>query len=270
MARAAGSRLARILLPLSRHLRDTPLRLRARDVDRDVDAALGIHRRTGSELVDGRARHPVRPSLRALPASDPVSARPQPLWPAGADEHPAVVGAARGTASLLQHDRFHPDDDRHVLPHVPVSGRRQAAAVHVRVAPRAHARVLTIALILNGAVCASMAAGCRSDPSEQIDAEWTLDPSPPVVGSDVFAHVTLRDGAKMPVVGATLRLEGQMSHPGMAPVISNLTERGGGVYDAHLKLTMAGDWTLVLTGDLANGVRITKQLDLPGVRGATE
>jgi hypothetical protein len=110
-----------------------------------------------------------------------------------------------------------------------------------------------------------MAAGCRSDPSGQIDAEWTLDPSPPVAGSDVLAHVTLRDSAKMPVLGAKLRVEGQMSHPGMAPVISDLTERGGGVYDAHLKLTMAGDWTLVLTGELANGARITKHLDLPGV-----
>jgi hypothetical protein len=136
----------------------------------------------------------------------------------------------------------------------------------VRVAQRAHACVLTIALILSGAVCASTAAGCRFDPSGQIDAEWTLDPSPPVAGSDVLAHVTLRDSAKMPVLGAKLRVEGQMSHPGMAPVISDLTERGGGVYDAHLKLTMAGDWTLVLTGELANGARITKQLDLPGVQ----
>jgi len=140
--------------------------------------------------------------------------------------------------------------------------------VHVRVASRAHARVLTFALMLSAAG-ASMAAGCRSDSSEQIDAEWTLDPSPPIAGSDVIAHVTLRDSAKMPVLGAKLRLEGQMSHPGMAPVISTLTERGGGVYDAHMKLTMAGDWTLVLTGELANGVRITKQLDLPGVRQAT-
>ena len=138
----------------------------------------------------------------------------------------------------------------------------------MRVAPRAHAGVLTFALILIAAACAA-AAGCRSDPSGQIDAEWTLDPSPPLAGSDVIAHVTLRDNAKMPVVGAKLRLEGQMSHPGMAPVISDLIERGGGVYDAHLKLTMAGDWTLIVTGELSNGVRITKQLDLPGVRQGT-
>ena len=140
--------------------------------------------------------------------------------------------------------------------------------MHVRVAPRAHARILTFALTV--AACASMAAaGCRSDPSGQIDAEWTLDPSPPVAGSDVLIHVTLRDNAKMPVRGAKLRLEAQMSHPGMAPVISDLLERGGGVYDAHVKLTMAGDWTLVVTGELSNGVRITKPLDLPGVRQGT-
>ena len=132
-------------------------------------------------------------------------------------------------------------------------------------APRAHARILTVALVLGGAICAPT-TGCRSDPSDQIDAEWSLDPSPPLAGSDVVVRITLRDSTKQPVRGAKLRLEGQMSHPGMAPVISSLTERGEGVYDAHVKLTMAGDWTLVVTGELADGVRVMKQLDLPGVR----
>jgi len=93
-----------------------------------------------------------------------------------------------------------------------------------------------------------------------------MDPSPPLAGSDVVARVTLRDSASKPVVGAKLHLEGQMSHPGMAPVLSDMVEHGDGLYEARLRLTMEGDWTLVLAGQLRDGTRITKQLDLAGVR----
>jgi YtkA-like protein len=116
---------------------------------------------------------------------------------------------------------------------------------------------------------AAAAAGCRSDPSEQITAEWTLEPSPPLAGSDIVARISLHDSARNPVVGAKLHLEGQMSHPGMTPAVSDVIERGGGIYEARLRLTMEGDWTLVLTGELRDGGRITKQLDLAGVRRAT-
>lgn len=130
-------------------------------------------------------------------------------------------------------------------------------------APRAHARFLT-ASILVGALAASI-AGCRaSDPSEAINAAWTVDPSPPAAGQALVVRVTLTDRDR-PVTGAKLRLEGQMSHPGMAPVISDLVERGNGTYEGHLQLTMAGDWVLVVTGELAGGQRLTKQLDIPGV-----
>jgi YtkA-like protein len=140
----------------------------------------------------------------------------------------------------------------------------------VRVAPRAQSRVLNSALplILTCALCAVWAVACRSDPSTQITAEWTIEPSPPLAGSDVTARVTLRDNANTPVGGAKLHLEAQMSHPGMSPVLSDMVERGDGVYDARLRLTMEGDWTLVVAGELRDGTRITKQLDLAGIRRA--
>jgi YtkA-like protein len=133
-------------------------------------------------------------------------------------------------------------------------------------APRDQPRILRAALILACAVYAACAAGCRSDQSSQITAEWTIEPSPPLAGSDAVARITLRDSARNPVVGAKLHLEGLMSHPGMTPVLSDVTERGGGIYEASLRLNMEGDWTLVLTGELRDGARVSKQLDLSGVR----
>jgi len=88
------------------------------------------------------------------------------------------------------------------------------------------------------------------------------------VGIPLIARITLRDRSQAPVVGAKLRLEGQMSHPGMAPVVAELAERGDGQYEAQMQLTMAGDWILVVSGQLRDGTRIVKQIDLAGVRPA--
>ena len=135
----------------------------------------------------------------------------------------------------------------------------------MRVAPRAQHRVLTAALVF---VCSlSYLAGCgRPDPSENIRVNWTLDPSPPVAGEAITAHVTLHDTGQAPVTGARLHLEGMMSHPGMAPVIAAVVERGDGRYDAALRFSMAGDWILLLTGELPGGVAFKKQIEIAGVR----
>jgi hypothetical protein len=59
------------------------------------------------------------------------------------------------------------------------------------------------------------------------------------------------------VTGARLRIEGHMAHPGMAPVVTDMTEREAGRYEAEVPLTMAGEWTLVVSGTLAGGARVT-------------
>jgi hypothetical protein len=82
-------------------------------------------------------------------------------------------------------------------------------------------------------------------------------------------RITLRDISRNATIdGARLRLEGHMSHPGMTPVTTSVAERGPGEYEAQLRFSMAGDWVLVLTGDLPDGRRLTRQLDVVGVRPA--
>jgi len=135
--------------------------------------------------------------------------------------------------------------------------------VLVCVGPRTQRRVLTAVLVFAWIGL----AGCRPpEPADAIHVSWTLDPSPPVMGTPIVARLTLRDAKQKPITGAHLRLEGLMSHPGMAPVTAVVTERGNGDYDAPLQFTMAGDWILLVTGELPGGAAIKKQIEINGVR----
>ena len=73
-----------------------------------------------------------------------------------------------------------------------------------------------------------------------------------------------------PVQGAALRVEGHMSHPGMAPVVAQAAERQPGVYEAAMAFTMRGDWILLVTGTLASGEPIEHRIDVPGVQPPAE
>ena len=84
----------------------------------------------------------------------------------------------------------------------------------------------------------------------------------------MVATLTLRNKAQQPVLGARLHLEGHMSHPGMAPVTADLVERDGGIYETRLQFSMAGDWVLLVAGELPGGARLTRQIEITGVRPA--
>ena len=143
----------------------------------------------------------------------------------------------------------------------------------MRVAPRAQRRVLTAAVILACSLAAACAApGCdvhwdrQREARDAVNVSWTLDPSPPFAGTPLVVHVTLRDREQRPITGARLRLEGLMSHPGMAPVTAAVSERGNGEYDAPLQFTMAGDWILIVSGELPDGTAFKRQIEITGVR----
>jgi hypothetical protein len=133
------------------------------------------------------------------------------------------------------------------------------------VASRARARRLTALLL----ACSLSAACGRPDPADSVSLTWDLQPAPPVAGTAGVARLTLTDERQRPIAGARLRLEGHMSHPGMAPVVSAVIDRGSGAYEAPLEFTMAGDWVLVVTGDVPGIGRLTRQIEVVGVRPAS-
>ena len=126
-------------------------------------------------------------------------------------------------------------------------------------ASEALARGLTVLLL------AGCAIACGSRASE-ISATWTIDPTPPRAGSATMVRVILRHADGGPVRGAKLKIEGHMSHPGMTPIVGDVTERENGAYESRVRLSMPGDWIFVATGELADGRRITRQIPVPSVR----
>jgi hypothetical protein len=97
-------------------------------------------------------------------------------------------------------------------------------------------------------------AGADGDP--HLIIRWTQGP---VAGRESVGEIQVTDTRAQPVTGAHLRVEGFMSHPGMAPVSATVEEQGGGRYRARVTFTMAGDWVLRLQGAGADGRQIDVQ-----------
>jgi hypothetical protein len=83
-------------------------------------------------------------------------------------------------------------------------------------------------------------------------------------GGSLAVRVVDRDGA--PVTDASVRLEGDMNHAGMIPVISEPVEHeADGVYRVPFEFTMLGDWIISVFVTTADGVEHETQIEL-GVR----
>jgi hypothetical protein len=103
----------------------------------------------------------------------------------------------------------------------------------------------------------------RTEP--KVDVSWTLSPSAAVVGPALLT-ITLRRPSGDAVKGATVRLEGHMSHAGMTPVLANATERAPGVYDVSFAFTMRGDWVLLVSVALPDGGRVDRRINVANVQ----
>jgi hypothetical protein len=82
--------------------------------------------------------------------------------------------------------------------------------------------------------------------------------------------VILRDAEGQPITGAKMSLEGNMSHPGMVPVLATASEVSPGRYEAALEFTMGGDWFILVQATLPDGRLLEQRVDVPGVAAVCE
>jgi hypothetical protein len=112
-----------------------------------------------------------------------------------------------------------------------------------------------------------MFSACRRGSSKdipEIGIDLTVSPNPPSVGAATISLV-LSDAEGRPIEGATIELEGNMSHAGMAPVFTQAEAAGPGHYEAPIEFTMGGDWFILVKATLPDGRQLERQIDLPAV-----
>jgi hypothetical protein len=133
-------------------------------------------------------------------------------------------------------------------------GRRWAASQRV------------CALFVSAAMAAFVTAGCRSaaGSSGGISIAESIAPQPVHTGTGTILF-QLTDAAHQPVSGARVQVEGDMSHPGMAPAFADALEIAPGSYKAQLNFTMGGDWVVLFHIELSDGRRIERQMEVKGV-----
>ena len=108
--------------------------------------------------------------------------------------------------------------------------------------------------------------GCSHEDSSLSNLTLWHEVSPysPRVGQ-VTITLKLTDASVTPVTGARIRLEGNMSHPGMVPVFADAREIGPGRYQANMELSMAGDWYVLVHVTLPDNRKFDRQFEIKGV-----
>jgi len=114
-------------------------------------------------------------------------------------------------------------------------------------------------------------AGCREQNKDLRDVavDLALTPDSPCVGPATVV-VTLRDVENQPIVGAMVKLEGNMSHAGMVPVLADALEASPGRYEAELAFTMGGDWFILVQAALPDGRSLERKIDVSDVKAVCD
>ena len=133
---------------------------------------------------------------------------------------------------------------------------------------------LRAASVFQGLVCvlagAAVLAVCGCRPRQaglrDVSVHEEIAPTPVREGpASVVVRIANAQGAAL--TGAHVSIEGDMAHPGMAPVFGDATETAPGRYEARIDFNMPGDWVVLEHIRLADGRRIERQVDVKGVAG---
>ena len=115
------------------------------------------------------------------------------------------------------------------------------------------------------AVCLLFTGCNKQTSSAPVVINTELSPQPVRVGQ-LTVTLKISDMASKPVSGAHIQLEGDMSHPGMAPVMGDTKEIEAGRYQGVLQLNMPGDWVVLAHVILGDGRKLEPQINVSGVQ----
>lgn len=111
---------------------------------------------------------------------------------------------------------------------------------------------------------AAMSAPTSSQPAAQV--ELTTNPSPPRKGTNLY-RVQIKSADGSLVTGATVSVRSYMAampEMGMAAmnVVTQLSEKGGGIYEGQMKLDSGGTWQVTVTATKNGAAVAVKQTTL--------
>jgi hypothetical protein len=150
-------------------------------------------------------------------------------------------------------------------------GDLRLAILRLRKIRRNHfqGRQVATLVFLTAIASAVLVAGCHrgSTSDSSLPIQTKIGPQPVRVGGSTVTLTGVTDGLGEPLAGVHIQIEGDMAHPGMAPVFAEARETAPGVYVAQINFNMPGDWVLLEHIRLANGRKIERQVDVRGVAG---
>ncbi len=109
------------------------------------------------------------------------------------------------------------------------------------------------------------ACGQGDQKEADVSVDLEISPDPPLVGPAQVV-ISLKEADGSPITGAEVELEGNMTHPGMVPVLAEASEVEPGRYEADMAFTMGGDWYILVQVELPDGRSIEHQVDVKGVK----
>jgi hypothetical protein len=92
-----------------------------------------------------------------------------------------------------------------------------------------------------------------------VTLEMTIEPEQPMVGP-AYLIFTLTDKQGNPINDAALKVEGNMTHAGMVPVLAQTNAGQQGRYTVPFEWSMRGDWLVTVEVTLAGGQKFSRQI----------
>lgn len=120
--------------------------------------------------------------------------------------------------------------------------------------------MILIVILLTGGLLPACGR-IQPDQAEEngLNLEMIVEPEQPAVGPAQLIFI-LTDEAGQPINGAILNIEGNMTHAGMVPVITQATAGRAGRYVAPFEWTMGGDWIVTVEATLTDGREFSRQI----------